>query len=181
MIYSPEEDSYLLQEVISKSVRNKNFLDMGAGSGIISITAKNSGAKSILSADIDEESINFLKSKGFNAIKTDLFAKIGSLKFDVISFNPPYLPLDKREDLESQRATTGGKKGDEIPLRFIKQASKHLTKEGVIFILLSSLTPKKRLVGLIKELGLSKRVVASKKIFMESLEVWRIKPKHSNQ
>jgi methylase of polypeptide subunit release factors len=46
-----------------------------------------------------------------------------------------------REDKESALATTGGKQGDELILKFLKQAQKHLTKKGIILLVLSSLTP----------------------------------------
>ena len=60
------------------------------------------------------------------SITSDLFDKIPkNKKFDIVAFNPPYLPEDKREDKESQLTTTGGKKGNEITLRFLKKA-KHL-------------------------------------------------------
>ena len=64
-----------------------------------------------------------------------------SFKFDLIIFNPPYLPLEEKEPLDSQLSTTGGKKGNEILIRFLSQAKKHLNKNGKILIVFSSLTP----------------------------------------
>jgi len=136
---------------------------MGTGSGILAETAsKFINKKNIIPVDINSESIKLLKQKGFKAVKSNLFENIKN-KFGLITFNAPYLPLDKREPKESQLATTGGTKGDEISVKFIKQAKKHLNKKGKIFLLISSLTPMNK----IKKH--SPKIVARKKIFMEEL------------
>ncbi len=173
MIYSPREDSYLLQVQVAKYTKNKSFLDMGAGSGIQSETAINAGAKSVIAADINLKSINFIKSKALDAIHSDLFSNIEG-RFDLIAFNPPYLPQDKEEDKESQQVTTGGKRGDELIIRFLKQAKQYLNKDGKILLLISSLTPIKKILALIKKLKMNKKKLSEKKLFMEKLEVWLI-------
>jgi release factor glutamine methyltransferase len=172
-IYEPAEDSYLLQSLISKYVKDKSVLDFGSGSGILAQTCIKSEAKSVLASDINPESIRLLKSRKILAVKSDLFEKIKK-KFDLIVFNPPYLPQDDREDKASRLATTGGKKGDEIILRFLKQAKKHLNKRGKILLLLSSLTPRSRINLLLKKLKFENKAVKEKSLFMEKLEVWEI-------
>ena len=182
MIYEPSDDSYLLAEQLSKYVKDKSVLDMGTGSGIQAETALKAGAKSITAVDINKEVINALnlkykkqKENNIKIIQSNLFSKVKG-KFDVLIFNPPYLPRDKenREDKESQLVTTGGKKGDEIILKFLKQSKSHLNKEGIILLLLSSLTPKNRIIKLIKENKLKYTIISSKKLFFEQLEVWEI-------
>ena len=177
MIYSPREDSFLLEKEIKKlvkgKIKGKTFLDMGAGSGIQGKAAKEAGVKSVLFADINKEAISILKKEGFNAVQSNLFSKIKG-KFDIIAFNPPYLPEDKREDKESQLATTGGKKGDEIILKFLKQSKSHLNKGGIILLLLSSLTPKNRIIKLLRKQNMKKEIISEEKMFMETLEVWKI-------
>ncbi len=176
MIYYPQEDSYLLEEQVKKHAKNKKVLDIGSGSGIQSETALKAGAISVLASDIDDESINLLKLKNIPAIKSNLFQNIKG-KFDLIIFNPPYLPEDKREDKLSRKATTGGKKGDEIIARFLKQAKNHLTKNGIILLVISSLTPKDRILKILHKNNLSYQVISKKRFFMEILEIWEIKNK----
>ncbi len=173
MIYSPAEDSFLLESEVIKKAKGKKVLDMGCGSGVQSLAALKSGAKSIFATDINEEAVKECRKKGINSIKSNLLQKVKG-KFDLIIFNPPYLPEDKREDAESSKATSGGKKGDEIILKFLKQAKKHLEKNGEILLLLSSLTPKERINKLLNQLSLNKKVLSEKKIFMEKLEVWLV-------
>jgi len=174
MIYPPSEDSHLIEQEVKKYALNKRVLDIGSGSGILARAAINAGAKSALASDINQESIKLLKKKKIPSIQSDLFSKIKG-KFDLIIFNPPYLPQEKREDRESQLITTGGKKGDEIIIKFLHQAPSYLNKNGIILILLSSLTQRKRILVLIKKQNLKKRKIAEKNLFMEKLEVWRIK------
>jgi len=173
MIYEPKEDSFLLEKEVKKFAENKSFLDLGSGSGIQSKAAIAAKAKSVLAADINEEAIENLKKQDIPAVKSDLFSKIRG-KFDIIAFNPPYLPEDKRENKESQLATTGGKKGDEIILKFLKQAKSHLSKEGIILLVVSSLTPKENINKLLREQKFQKKVLSSEKFFFETLEVWKI-------
>lgn len=173
IIYKPREDSHLLEIEVKKYARGKTLLDMGAGSGIQAKVAIKSKAKSVLAVDINPKAIKNLKKEKIPSVKSDLFSKIKG-KFDVISFNPPYLPEDEREDTESRLATTGGKRGDEIILRFLKHAKSHLNKNGTILLVISSLTPKKRILNLLKKQKLAHEVLSSKTFFFEKLQVWKI-------
>jgi release factor glutamine methyltransferase len=120
---------------------------MGTGSGILSEAAKNCGVKEkgILAVDIDKESVEYVKKKGFNAIESDLFSKLKGKKFDIISFNAPYLPADKYDKKSNAKAIAGGKKGDEISVRFLSEAKEHLNAGGKIFLLISSMTPRNKI------------------------------------
>ena len=171
-MYPPKEDSFFLSETLHnffkhKNINNKRFLDMGSGSGIQAETlAKFTEKRNIICADIDKEAIKHLKSKGFNAINSDLFEKVKG-KFDFIVFNPPYLPEHK---YDKQPDTSGGKLGDETILRFLKQARQHLVQHGRIFLLFSSLTPRKRINNYLAE-NCKFRKLAEKKLFFEKLEI----------
>jgi len=174
LIYFPREDSFLLEREVKKYAKGKSFLDLGTGSGIQSRAAKQAGAKSILSADINDEALKELKSQGFKTIKSDIFSKIKG-KFDLIAFNPPYLPRDKREDKESALTTTGGKNGDELIIKFLKDVKKHINKNGIILLVVSSLTPREKILKILEKNSLEYKVITSQKFFFETLEVWKIK------
>lgn len=178
-IYQPAEDSYFFADFLKNHLSTNyslpqlptsdnrqpttDYLDMGAGSGILSeIVSEFLDKKNILAVDINSSAVKLLRQKNINAIKSNLFEKVDG-KFDLITFNAPYLPLDSREPKSSRVATTGGKRGDEISLEFLKQAKKHLNKNGKIFLLISSLTPMDRLKKF------KPKIVARKKLFMEEL------------
>jgi release factor glutamine methyltransferase len=176
MIYQPSDDSYLLASVLKKYSKNKKILDIGTGSGIQALTALKSGASFVIASDINPEAKDYLKEHNIPFIHSDLFSSIID-KFDLIIFNSPYLPEDKREPSSSALSTTGGKHGDETILKFLKQAKLHLNKNGIILLLLSSLTPKEKIKKLLNKLGFHHNVIASKKLFMETLYVWEISPR----
>lgn len=178
-IYQPSEDSYLMSGILKEQIpalleENPNliFLEIGAGSGIHLETAFNCGIKkeNIFSSDINKDSVNHCNSLGFNCIHSDLFGNIKG-KYDIIIFNPPYLPEDSREPEDSRLSTTGGKKGNEIILRFLKEAKNYLKKGGTIFLITSSLAED---VGFIK-LGYEASEVGCEKLFFERLCVWELK------
>ena len=173
MIYEPAEDSFLLQEQVRKFSKNKKVLDIGTGSGIQAKTALESGASSVTATDINKQALSKIKVKKINLIHSDLFAKVKH-KFDIIIFNPPYLPEDSREDTESSIITSGGVRGDELTVKFLSQAKEHLNKNGIILLVVSSLTPQDQINKILKENRLSKEVLSQKKFFMEIIEVWKI-------
>jgi len=177
-IYSPSEDSYLLSSILKKQLPillednpNLIFLEIGTGSGVHLETALSSGVKkeNIFSCDIDQKSVNHCNLLGFHCIQSDLFEKIVG-KFDLIIFNPPYLPDDK---FDKEKDTSGGKKGSEVINKFLKRAHKYLKNNGRILLVTSSLTK-----GL-DFLNYNKKLLQKKKIFFEELYVYELWKKKS--
>lgn len=177
-IYEPAEDSYLMSEALISEIPkllkqnpDLRFLEIGAGSGINLKTAEKAGIKikNIWGADINVNAINQCSNLGFNIVKSDLFKNING-RFDLVVFNPPYLPLDKKEPKDSRISTTGGKRGNEVIIRFLKQAKEHLNDNGKIFIITSSLSSDINF----RKLGYSAKVIADKKIFFEKLFLWEL-------
>ena len=109
MIYEPSDDSFLLQKYVKKYASGK-VLDIGTGSGIQTLTALEN-TKYVLASDINLEAVKKVRTLGINVIKSDLFSSIKG-KFDLIIFNPPYLPEDRNEDKESKLNTTTSKKNN---------------------------------------------------------------------
>jgi len=176
-IYSPREDSYFLSRILEKEVikfLNKKitltFLEIGSGSGIHLETLYDLGVKKqdISSCDINLKAVKHCKSLGFNCIYSNLFENI-KRRYNIIIFNPPYLPEDLQEPKNSKLATTGGKKGNEIINEFLKRAKNYLNKNGRIFLLTSSLS------GKIDFLDYEKNILAKKKLFFEELVIWELK------
>ena len=173
MIYDAAEDSYLLEKFVKKYSKNKSVLDMGTGTGIQALAAIQSGASKVLAADVNFQAVINARKLGIKAVQSRLFSHIKE-KFDLIIFNPPYLPKDEREDKESALSTTGGFKGDEIIIKFLKNVKKHLNPHGFILLLVSSLTPRDEIITTLRKHSLKRKILAKKKLFMESIEVWKI-------
>lgn len=175
-IYEPAEDSCLLSKILKKEIpellkENKNlkFLEIGSGSGIQLQTALKSGMRkqNIFSCDINPEAVKHCKKLGFNSRVSDLFENISG-EYNVIVFNPPYLPLDERESKSSRLATTGGKSGSEIINEFLKQAKKYLDKNGRIFFVSSNLTKG------INFQDYRRKIIGKEKLFFEELFIWEL-------
>ncbi len=175
-IYQPAEDSFLLLKVLGQEIPKlikKNphlqFLEIGSGSGIILENVQKLGIKRehIFATDINQEAVAHCQNLGFNCIYSNLFENVSG-KFKIIVFNPPYLPMDSKEPVDSQLATTGGTEGSEIINKFLKQAENYLEENGKIFLLTSSLTKK------INWKNYHKKLLGKEKLFFEGLSVWEL-------
>lgn len=142
-VYNPSDDSYLLLKVIEVS-EGESFLDMGCGTGLIAIHAARHG-NSTTAVDINPHAIELTKRNAakngvrVHVVSSDLFAKVDGY-FDVIAFNPPYLPGDSTSTSWIERAWSGGSTGSEVSSRFLEEAWRHLAPGGRIYMVLSSLT-----------------------------------------
>lgn len=178
-MYTPSDDSYLLHDALEDIVKklltkNKDIkaLDLGSGTGIQTQTLinLNINPKNITLVDINKDAFNYLNKKfpESKVIFSNLFSNVKG-KFDLIVFNPPYLPEDK---YDKEKDTSGGKKGDETILRFLKQLKNHLNKNGKALFLLSSLTPMNRIKEELKNYDF--KIIRQKKLFFEELFVYEI-------
>ena len=175
-IYEPAEDSFLMAETLKEQIPpllSKNdglkFLEVGCGSGINLETAKDAGIKgeNITGSDVNKKATVHCNNLGFSTVQSNLFDNIKG-KFDIIVFNPHYLPLDKNEPKSSRLETTGGKNGNEIIVKFLKQARNHLKESGKIFVITSSISSDVDFGGL----GYRAKEISFKKLFFEKLSVW---------
>ncbi len=177
MTYEPQEDSYLLLEYVKRLAHGK-VLDMGTGSGILAREAVYSNeVEEVVAVDIDEEAVRELKKddiKKLRAFQSDLFANITE-RFDTIVFNPPYLPID---EMDRDAALDGGVKGYEVIEMFLKEAKKHLKKNGFILMLFSNRTGKREIDRIIRGKGYKFKLIGEKSLdFFEQLYVYKIEKK----
>ncbi|MBI1934860.1 methyltransferase [Candidatus Woesearchaeota archaeon] len=174
-VYDPQEDSTMLERWVRKYAEG-NVLDIGTGSGIQAVTAAlNPKVSSVLATDVQKEVIayckNCIKNRKIKFLQSDLFEKVKG-KFDIIIFNPPYLP----EDLKLKDLTLdGGKKGYEVIGRFLSGANAFLNPDGVILIVFSSLTKKEKVEEFIKNNLLDFEELERKHIFFEDLYVYLLR------
>jgi release factor glutamine methyltransferase len=177
MIYEPAEDSFLLKKYIKKYAHGR-VLDMGTGSGIFALEAKKF-CKNVVAVDVNEEAVKLTRSKGVNAYLSDLFSNVDG-KFNLIMFNPPYLPLERDycgikfsvEDFNyiNDVALVGGKHGHETLERFFKRVRKYLDVDGKVLLAVSSITPK--VEEIITSNGFKFKLLESKRVFFEELKVY---------
>lgn len=173
MVYLPGEDSYLLKKWVEKLARG-NVLDMGTGTGIQAFEAA-AKAKKVIAVDANPDAIDYCKNavhffKNLEFRLSDMFSKVPE-KFDVIIFNPPYLP-ECPEDKEID--TTGGKNGWETIEKFLKEAKKHLNPKGIILLVFSSLTNKKKVLEIAEKLKYKHQQLDKKHYGFEDIFVYQM-------
>lgn len=177
-VYYPEEDSLLLaQEAAKTAKRGAACLDMGCGSGIVAVTMAKKGA-AVTASDISKDAVSACQRNAkandvfVTAIESDLFARVPD-KYDLITFNPPYLPAGEGDEYlgKAKNQLIGGKTGREVIGRFLERAKMHLTAQGKILLLISSLTGEKETIAMCEKLGYSAGIAARKKIEWEELIV----------
>jgi release factor glutamine methyltransferase len=172
-VYSPAEDTYLLLSAIEVE-KGEKVLEMGCGSGIISMHLAKAGAV-VTAADLDEKAVRATENSAMlnglivRAFQSDLFSDVEG-RFDLIVFNPPYL----RGDVQGQEdlCWAGGEDGVRLTSRFLDGAEKHLEPGGRVLLLISDDMDPSAL-----EDALSKwraETVTSKTLFFEELRVLRL-------
>ena len=142
-VYQPSDDSELLLEAIV-NLKNNTVLEIGVGSGII-LQSLSSNNDSVVGVDINQESLDFAISylkklnlhKNVDLILGDGPTMFDSETFDLIIFNPPYLPHDDYTD----RTTDGGKTGLELTIEWLELSLNLIKNTGKIIFLQSNLTP----------------------------------------
>jgi release factor glutamine methyltransferase len=173
-IYAPSDDTFLMVDAIATlPIEGKRVLDLGTGSGVLGLYCALRGAQ-VTASDINalaiEHAANAARSLGveLQLIVSDLFSHLPG-HFDLVLFNPPYLPSGKKQD----RATDGGPGGITVINRFLEELTAHLRKDGTALLLLSSLNDLEILRhshSRYEFLSVTKRA-----LFFEELEVLRVR------
>ncbi len=147
---------------------------MGTGSGIQSINALMLGFEKVTAVDKNPKALENAKKnanvlgKEIIAIESDLFENVKE-KFDIITFNPPYLESEEFKEIELD----GGKKGREILDKFLHRAKMHLNPKGSIYFLQNNLNGEEETKKLLDSIGFKWEIISRQKLFFEELMVFR--------
>lgn len=108
-VFSPKHTvstNVFLNYISTIDLKGKRVLELGCGSGIISIYTASKGAL-VTASDINKVALDSLNSVSYkqdfdiNCIYSDLFNSIPKISFDYIIINPPYYPK-KAKNIEEQ-------------------------------------------------------------------------------
>ncbi len=137
--YDPGDDTFLLLRAALKEVKPTDcVLEVGCGRAVISGEVAKI-ARRVIAVDINPHAVRIAKNKGLEAVRTDLFKGLKG-RFDLVLFNPPYLPTSYEEKVDGwiNYAYDGGPTGRDTIDRFLEGLKDHLKTEGRALLLVSS-------------------------------------------
>ncbi|GBC75134.1 Release factor glutamine methyltransferase [archaeon HR06] len=168
-IYQPREDTFLLARVVDL-YQGERALEIGTGSGYI---AKRLCERFdlVIATDIDLTALKSIERKeNLELILCDSATALNSnIKFDLIVFNPPYLPSDKLDDY----TVDGLKGGIEIAKKFFFDAHRLVKDDGKIVFILSSLSDVNEFLNFVKDLNYEVKPLEMERFLFEELTVYQ--------
>ena len=145
----PRQDTEILCEKAIASINEnayKSALDLCAGSGAIGLCIAKMTRAAVTLSDISDACITAI---GINAANIgasvevsqgDLFAAVSGRSFDVVTCNPPYIPVGDRELLQAEvrhdpeLALLSGADGLDCIRRIALEAHRHINAGGRLFL-----------------------------------------------
>lgn len=179
-IYRPAADTELLVRSI-RLLEGERVLEIGTGTGLVAIHCAKHGGK-VTATDVCAEALDLTRENAvtnevvLDLREGDLFEPVEGV-FDVIIFNPPYLPTAP-EDLthsDLDKALDGGPDGTKVTVQFLNGLPDHLAQEGRAYLVVSSLQDMGLIEAEIHKMGLAARKRDSEKFDFEEISVLELR------
>ena len=165
----------LLDFINSIDLKGKNVLELGCGSGIISLLAASKGAL-VTASDINKTALEALKKASVkNAlpvqiINSNLFDKLHEKHFDYIIINPPYYPKAPKND--KQHAWFCGENFEYFEKLF-EQLPSYIEHSEVLMIL-SEDCDLEKISTIAQQYDLKFKKVLEKKVMTETNYIYKV-------
>lgn len=209
-IYTPSDDTYLLLNYFNNNItpqemdgfsltQIQNILDMGTGTGIIALFFQLLKEKfsnfdpKVYASDLLKIALTFAKrneneykfKEPIRFIYSDLFKSFPSHlkhKFDIIIFNPPYLPsFDMNLSYNNNKEDScwdGGEKGFELFFKFLEDVRNYLSPkmDSCIYYITSSRVDLQSLENKLRQKRFKNKILDKKHIFFEDIILSKLVP-----
>ena len=155
--------------------RGSRVLEMGCGAGAASIFATQQGCD-VVAVDINSSAVRctrinaLLNNVQIDVRQGDLFSPVGTQRFDVVLFNPPYYRGTPMSPLDQAW------RSPDLIERFSAQLGNHLTLDGYALIVLSSDGERDTFITSLTDRGFGCNVVAQRDLINETLGVYQVSP-----
>ncbi|WP_290819133.1 HemK2/MTQ2 family protein methyltransferase [Halovivax sp.] len=175
-VYQPAEDSQLLAEAASERLAGTTdgvVLEVGTGSGYVAEVLDSALDCRVIGTDLNPHACRRARERGLQVVRADLVRPFVDDSFDAVVFNPPYLPTDpdvERDDW-MERALSGGPSGRAVIDPFLASVGRVLARDGVVLLLVSSLTGVDEVVERAGEEGFSAVAVRDESFPFETLTI----------
>ena len=188
-VYQPAEDSALLARAVIESLTaavpstpgstlesTPRVLEVGTGSGWVAQRVAAETDADVVASDLNPHACRQARERDLRVVRANLLAPFGTDTFDVVLFNPPYLPTDPDNEWDDwmEHALSGGPDGRRLIAPFLDQVGRVLAPGGVAFLLVSSLTDYDAVVGLADEAGFATEAVAQESYPFEVLSILQL-------
>jgi release factor glutamine methyltransferase len=168
---------FLIQQLQRQDLlpRGSRVLEMGSGAGAASVFAARRGCH-VVAVDINPSAVRctqinaLLNNVQVDVRQGDLFGPLGSERFDVVLFNPPYYRGAPASPLDNAW------RSPDVIERFSEQLDTHLTPGGHALLVLSSDGEQDSFITSLTVRGLACKVVAQRDLINETLSVYEVSP-----
>ena len=179
-VYPVREDTLLLLDAALDELKpSDRVLDLGTGSGYIARHLVGKAAL-IIATDVNPHACRIASYEGVGVARSDLTAGLRG-HFDLILFNPPYLPTKPGERINDwlEKALDGGENGRAVIGRLLPDLPRVLAPNGRLLLVFSDVTGVREVLGLLQDAGFSAGIVKRNRVEGEDLLV--VKAKWSGQ
>ncbi len=149
--------------------KDKTILEIGCGPGTTSLHLAKKGAKKVIAVDINKKAventkanIKKLKLKNMQTLHSDMFENIKE-KFDIIYWNMPFMCVEKDYTYKNDLERGLFDPDYNLLKKLLKQATKHLKKEGYILLGTGCSADIKKTINLIKQYNYKAELIAKEK------------------
>lgn len=174
-VYSPQEDSELLVDVMDKTglARDSRVADLCTGSGVVAIAAAEQGSSDVTAFDICPRAVHFARRQ-VSAAGVDVAVHLGSWAraaefgpYDLVVCNPPYVPHDPDiDDLQlpshigPPRAWEAGYDGRLVLDPLCASARELLAEGGSMLLVQSEFSEPRQTLAALASCGLDVEILA---------------------
>jgi release factor glutamine methyltransferase len=172
-VYQPAEDSGLLAQAAVEYPVSGTVLEVGTGSGWVAQQVSENTDSRVLGSDINPHAARQARERGVEAARANLIAPFRDGSLDAVLFNPPYLPTDPDNEWDDwmEHALSGGESGRELIDPFLDRVGRVLAPDGVVLLLVSSLTGYEAVVERAESNGFSVQTAVQESYPFETLTV----------
>lgn len=187
-VFRPSEYTAALIQVLRtkpEQIRGAAVLELGSGSGVVLAALAALGAGSLFGVDIEESAIKasatLLGTLGHAEMAElrhgDMWAPIGSRRFDLIVANLPHFPMEPAEvNARLPNWSSGGANGRTLLDRLLVGLRHHLSPSGRAFITHNAFVDLDQSRALAEQSGLTLRIVTTVMVHIPSDKFRRITP-----
>lgn len=130
---------FLAKELLKLELKDKEFIEVGCGSGLLSLIAARAGA-AVTAIDINPDAVKATATNArtnnlaLQAIESNLFDNIGNKKFDIVAINPPYF---KKHPISAEAAAWNAGTGYEYFEKLFAGMHNHLNPGSRVLMVTS--------------------------------------------